>query len=133
MGPADADDVVQESLQRAWRKWSLFDRERGSPRTWLLAITAHEAHRWTRRGARRALAEGTVKLGGATLVDSDGDLDLRTAVARLPRRQRLAITLIYYVGLSVAEAAAVMGVSAGTVKSTVFVARKRLRGEVGDS
>ena len=54
-------------------------------------------------------------------------LDVEYAVARLAPRQRLAVDCFYFVGLSVAETAAVMQCSEGTVKSTLSDARHRLR------
>jgi len=54
-------------------------------------------------------------------------MDLGEAVSRLAGRQRLAVDCFYFVGLSVAETAAVMRCSEGTVKSTLADARKRLR------
>jgi RNA polymerase sigma factor (sigma-70 family) len=53
--------------------------------------------------------------------------DLETAIGRLSGRQRLAVDCHYFVGLSVAETAAVMGCAEGTVKSTLNDARLRLR------
>jgi DNA-directed RNA polymerase specialized sigma24 family protein len=54
------------------------------------------------------------------------DLDLRRAIAGLSARQRQAVLLVYYVDLSVAEAARTMNCSEGTVKSTLSDARARL-------
>lgn len=51
-GAADSDDVVQESLQRAWTKRHQFDPQRGSLSAWLLAITAHQASKTRRRRNR---------------------------------------------------------------------------------
>jgi RNA polymerase sigma-70 factor (ECF subfamily) len=58
---------------------------------------------------------------------TDDRLDVEFAVARLPPRQRLAVDCFYFAGLSVADTAAVMGCSEGTVKSTLSDARERLR------
>jgi RNA polymerase sigma-70 factor (ECF subfamily) len=55
------------------------------------------------------------------------DLDVERAVRALPRRQRLAVELHYFVGLTTAQAAAVMGCAEGTVKSCLFDARAGLR------
>jgi RNA polymerase sigma-70 factor (ECF subfamily) len=54
-------------------------------------------------------------------------LDLERALLMLAPRMRLAIDCFYFVGLSVAETAVVMGVAEGTVKSTLSDARARLR------
>ena len=66
---ADPEDVVQEALTRAWLKWSQYDPERGTPTTWLLAITADQA-----RTARRT------RLRRLRLVDDSRDLALPTAI-----------------------------------------------------
>lgn len=131
---ADPDDVVQEALTRAWRKRGGYDPQRGSPTTWLLAIVADQA-----RAARR------VRLRHLRLVDEgaevperaspqrQADLDLDRAITQLGNRQQLAVQLHYFVGMSVDETAAVMGCSAGTVKSTLFDARTKLRRLLGDT
>lgn len=126
---ADRDDVVQESLTRAWQKRRQYDPARGTPRAWLCAITFDQARRWRRRPAGQP-ALGV--LTTAAVRDVEGSLDVTRAVAFLPDRQRLAVNCFYYVGLSTAETAAVMGCSEGTVKSTLAAARtslgQRLRG-----
>ena len=58
---------------------------------------------------------------------SDDHVDIERAVQALPARQRLAVDCHYFAGLSVAETAAAMGCSEGTVKSTLSDARARLR------
>jgi RNA polymerase sigma-70 factor (ECF subfamily) len=130
--PADADDVVQESLVRAWRKRSTYDEVRGSAQSWLLAIVADRARRHRVRS----------KPPGQELVDlpTEGrdvsrSVDLERAIAALPQRQRLAVELHYILDLDVRECAVVMDCSQGTVKSTLFDARNRLRGvlEGGDT
>jgi RNA polymerase sigma-70 factor (ECF subfamily) len=63
---------------------------------------------------------------------ASADPDLERAVGRLAERQQLAVHLHYFVGLTVDEAAAVMSCSPGTVKSTLFDARSRLRTLLGD-
>lgn len=120
---ADRDDVVQEALVRAWRKRDQYDERRGTAATWLLAITADQARRARRRRRPYALL-GDITVPGGSL---DDRVDVEAAVARLPTRQKLAVDCFYFVGLSVAETAAVMSCSEGTVKSTLSDARKRLR------
>jgi RNA polymerase sigma factor (sigma-70 family) len=121
---ADSDDVVQEALVRAWRKRSQYDQTRGSAQSWLLAIVADRArrHRLRARPGREL-----VDLPGPSR-DVERALDLEAAIAGLPRRQRLAVELHYLLGLDLRECAAVMGCSDGTVKSTLFDPRARLRG-----
>jgi RNA polymerase sigma-70 factor (ECF subfamily) len=123
---AERDDVVQEALSRAWRRRSTFDAARGTPAAWLAAIVAGEARR--ARGRVRPLAE----LVDAPVEDTRRDLDLERAVARLPDRQREAVDLHYFAGLTVVETAAAMGCAEGTVKSTLSDARARLRRLLGE-
>ena len=128
---ADVDDVVQDALVRAWQKRHLFDASRGTPTTWLLAITADRA-RAARRSRRRhlQLVEDGAAVPDRSGPDPDGVLD--GAVAALAPRQRLAVELHYFLDLSVADCAAVMNCSEGTVKSTLFDARSRLRTALED-
>ncbi len=123
---ADRDDVVQDALTRAWRKRHQYDESRGSAAAWLCAIAAGEARRT--RGRREPLLEAVPDLS----YDVPRDLDLERAIATLPKRQREAVNLHYFAGLTVVETAAVMGCAEGTVKSTLSDARARLRDQLGE-
>ena len=131
----DARDVVQSAWERAWQRREQYDPVRGSPRAWLLAITASCAQdalrarqRWFRRLARTA-AKPDVRSGPP---DLEVDLDVNRACARLAPRQRLAVELFYFLDLSVREVAEVLGCSEGTAKSTLHDARAVLRTLLGD-
>ena len=132
----DPQDVVQDALAQAWRKRHLFDPERGTATTWLLAITADRARDARRTRVRRLrVVDDTNEPPdvAAPAPDVDADLDLDRAIGALPERQRLAVELHYFLCLTVAETASVMDCSAGTVKSTLFDARTNLRTALGDS
>jgi RNA polymerase sigma-70 factor (ECF subfamily) len=58
-------------------------------------------------------------------------IDLEKAIAALPSRQRLAVSLHYFAGLSVVEVAQVMRCAEGTVKSTLSDARSKLKDILG--
>jgi RNA polymerase sigma factor (sigma-70 family) len=122
VGTGECEDVVQESLLRAWRRWGTFQPDRGTPRAWLLAIVADQARQRRRRRRPPAL------VAEADAVMFDTDVDLERAIARLADRQRLAVELHYFVGLGVKDVAEAMGCAEGTVKSTLADARARLRG-----
>jgi RNA polymerase sigma-70 factor (ECF subfamily) len=126
---SDGDDVVQEALVRAWRKRSQYDETRGSVQAWLLAIVADRA----RRHRVRARPGRELVDVPAPTCDVERALDLDQAIAALPARQRLAVELHYFLGLDVRECAVVMGCSEGTVKSTLFDARARLRGTLKEA
>jgi RNA polymerase sigma factor (sigma-70 family) len=123
---ADRDDIVQEALARPWVKRRQFDASQGAPSAWLLAITADQARKAARRSRR---VTGLIEQAEPT-PDRDSGIDVEHAVARLPRRQRMAVDCFYFADLSIAETAAVMGCSEGTVKSTLSDARARLRSEL---
>jgi RNA polymerase sigma-70 factor (ECF subfamily) len=122
---SERDDVVQEALRRAWIKRDQYDPARGTVPAWLLAITADQARKVMRRN--RPL-HPFIDTRSPSIPDRPDDrLDVHRAVQSLPRRQRLAVDCYYFVGLSIAETAAVMGCAEGTVKSTLADARGRLR------
>ena len=129
LAPAgDRDDIVQEALSRAWKKRGQFDPRRGSVRSWLLAITADQARQVRRRRFLPIRLEPPMARSSA-----EERVDLEEAIKHLPPRQRLAVDCFYFVGLSVAETAAVMHCAEGTVKSCLSDARARLRQLLEDS
>ena len=125
--PESAADLVQEALARtlrAWRRHRIDD-----PNAFVRKVMVNSyVSAWRRR---RALPVADVSLDGLP-ADSDGiqQVDDRDAVWRalavLPPRQRAVTVLRYYDDLSEAEIAAVMGTSAGTVKSQSARALRRL-------
>lgn len=129
MVPAsDRDDVVQEALVRAWRRRSTYDHSRGTPATWLLAIVANCARRLRVRAPR----DVPMDIPDSGSEQAMADLDLERAIRALPERERLAVSLYYFVGLDIAGTAEVMACSAGTVKATLHHARARLRRQLGE-
>lgn len=128
---AEADDLVQDAMARAWSKRAQFDPLRGSVQSWLLAIVADQARLRRRRrfgGAPYARLPDSIEPGPSPV-----SVDLRHAIDALPARQRTAIVLRHYVDLSMTEIAAVMGCSVGTVKSTLHDAHHRLSVTLGVS
>jgi RNA polymerase sigma-70 factor (ECF subfamily) len=125
---ADRDDVVQEALVRAWRRRSTYDGTRGTPQAWLLAIVTNCA----RRAWARAPRDVPMELRDTSGQLEPADVDMERAIRTLTERERLAVSLYYFVGLDVAATAAVMACSAGTVKATLHHARARLRFALGE-
>lgn len=128
VGPADADDVVQEALVRAWRRWSTYDDRRGAPLPWLVAIVRDRGSR--HRSRRRDHLDLAAADGVAT--PRDPDVDLERAIRALAPRQREAVDLYYFADLDVAAIAEVMGCAPGTVRATLHQARAALRAQMGD-
>ena len=126
-----AEDVVQETLLRAWRHPQALDPERGPVRSWLFTVArnvAVDAYR-----ARRARVDevGDEALAVVPAADElDQALDrwlIADALATLSPDHRTVIVETYFRGRSVAEAAAVLGIPPGTVKSRTFYALRALR------
>jgi RNA polymerase sigma-70 factor (ECF subfamily) len=127
VGPHDADDVVQDTLVRAWRRRSTYRADLGSAKAWLVAILLDQV---SRRRTRTRLHLLVALNGSGVVADNTrtGDrLDVEDAVRQLPRRQREVITLFYLADLSVEEVAGVLGITPGSVKSHLFDARSALR------
>jgi RNA polymerase sigma-70 factor (sigma-E family) len=120
-----AEDLAQQTLLTVWRHWRKV-RAADNPRAWawrvaLNAATSHHRRRrlWARHG------DGPVTSRPPS--DEEAALVVRDAVAALPGRQRSVLVLRYFVDLSVAETASVLGVAEGTVKATAHQALERLR------
>lgn len=124
---AAADDVFQETMTRAWRRWETYSPDRGSPRTWLLAILLDQGRRRRMRSKPQAIVVDCGLVANDHGPDTDRRLDVEKAVAALPRRQRQVVTLFYLADLPISEVAAVLNLSQGTVKSTLSDARAALK------
>jgi RNA polymerase sigma-70 factor, ECF subfamily len=127
---ADADDLVQDTLERAYTKWHLWRRGSGV-RPWLFAIM-HGVFENQRKLARNrvqavapeAMPEPVVAAAQEKAVEA---LHVAEAVQRLPDAQREALLLVTLEDLSYADAALVLDVPVGTVMSRIAAARARLR------
>ncbi len=135
---ADAEDLVQETLLRAYRAIDRFDGR--YPRAWLLTIlrnTNANLHRRQRPGtigdwelirtARPAFGRAELPSAEDSIVDHELHADLDAAVRDLDPRFRAVLILVDVHDLSYAEAATVMGVPVGTVMSRLSRARDRVR------
>jgi RNA polymerase sigma-70 factor (ECF subfamily) len=139
----EADDVVQESLVKAFRQLSRF--RIGEPfAPWLLRIVANETKNLNRSRRRRAalalrlsalegapapVAGGTGPAGEALAKERRGVL--LKLVDTLPDKERQAVVCRYFLELSETETAQVLGWPLGSVKSRTFRALNRLRQHVG--
>ena len=137
--PADAEDLVQDTLIRAYQAADRFDGRH--PRAWLLTIMRHaEANRHRRRRPHlldepdtetEPLAAGLAPSARATPEDivvgeKFGEV-VDAALAALPLKHRQVLILVDVNGLAYAEAAKLLGVPAGTVMSRLHRARKAIR------
>jgi RNA polymerase sigma-70 factor (ECF subfamily) len=115
----EAADAVQDALLSAFRRAHTF-RGEAAVSTWLHRIVVNAClDRMRRRAARPTVPLEPVEPADRTdtAAATDLKLDLQRALAQLPDGQRLALVMVDLHGLSVAEAAEVLGVAEGTVKS----------------
>ncbi len=128
----EAADAVQDALLSAYRAAARF-RGDSAVTTWLHRIVVNAClDRIRRRQARPTVPlpdEHAAPL--APSVDRDIVLDVRSALAELPVDQRAALVLVDIQGYGVAEAAEILGVAEGTVKSRCARGRARLAGLLG--
>lgn len=123
-----AADAVQDAFVRADRSWdSVGSME--DPAGWVRRVALNRLLNDKRDRLRRKAILDTVR------PVSDADLtaellDLRRAVKQLPTRMRAALCLHYLAGYPVREVAVALEVSEGTVKSSLFDARRRLRADL---
>jgi RNA polymerase sigma-70 factor (ECF subfamily) len=126
-----AEDLAQEAFSAAYREW---DRVRGyeAPNLWVRRVVANKSVSLIRRSVAEARARA--RLGdGRTPLDAlpDDSEDVWDAVRRLPKRQTQAIALVYLDGLSIDEAAVVLGCAAVTVKTHLKRGREALARKLG--
>jgi len=130
--PAVAEDVVQEAMVRVWTRAAHFDAGRASFRTWLYRIVVNLCIDRRRRVQPDPMPEDFDVADPAAGADemmevSERNAALAGALKDLPVRQRAAMTLVYDEGMSGAEAARVLGLSARAVERLLARARVFLR------
>ena len=124
-----ADDLVQETLMKAWKHHDSF--EPGSNmKAWLYTILRNEFYTQLRKRKREVEdVDDFYSSKVAVHAEQEGHLDmadLRIALAKLPDDQREAVILVGASGLSYEEAAQICNVALGTIKSRVNRGRAKL-------
>jgi RNA polymerase sigma factor (sigma-70 family) len=126
-----AEDVTAAAFERAYRKRSRFDPDRGSPRAWVFGIARNAALDELRRRGRRAEITAEPVDDGASVPQvaeqSERLLALRSALGRLSRRERELISLKFFAGLSNAEIAATLRISESNAGTRLHRAVAKLR------
>ena len=129
--PATADDLVQDTLERALGRWFL-RRPDGDLRAWMFTILHNlfvsQRRQTLRRGPHRTFEEVEHETGIASAQEhAITHRDMLRALASLPEEQQSVLLLIGVEDLSYAEAAGIVGVPVGTIMSRLSRARNRLR------
>ncbi|MBV9711502.1 MAG: RNA polymerase sigma factor [Ktedonobacteraceae bacterium] len=135
-----AEDVVQDALIQAWHHLGDL-RKAGALRPWLMRIVVNQCISFKRRLARTAafmrqtLSEQESDLVAQIADDYKGrmerDWDLAHAIEALPMKQRVAIVLHYYNGMTLPEMAATLHISENTLKKRIQAALTNLRRMLG--
>lgn len=138
--PTAAEDAVQEAWVRVLRGAGGFRGEAGV-KTWLYRIVINRCRDIQRRERRRIVRETSFRLvgagGAASETDVSGDAAerdrrLHASLRGLPVEQREAVLLCHHRGVTQAEAARVLGIPEGTLKSRVRTGLAALRKRLGD-
>jgi RNA polymerase sigma-70 factor (sigma-E family) len=121
-----AEDLLQTALTKAWTAWHRIETD---PEPYVRKILVNTyATWWRRKWTGERPTEVLPEVSELNEIDTHAERrDLWSALGRLPRKQRAAVVLRYYEGLSEAETAEVLGCTPGTVKSQTSRALAKLR------
>ena len=127
-----AQDAVQSAAFQAWRRMRQL-RDDGSARAWFLAIVVNECRSSWRK--RRALPSDAEPAVDAIIWPQaiDQRLDVRSAMRRLKRDDRVVLSLRFLMDMSVEETAATLGISVSAVKARTARAAARFRELMGQT
>ena len=126
----DAEEIVAETLVRAWRRYDQFDPERGTERAWIFAIARNAANDLYRRSGRhlRVVADEGLAFPAGDDIDRVAEASvIRDALQELPEHHRAVIVEAFYFGRTSTEISERLGVPPGTVKSRMFYGMRALR------
>ncbi|MFI7449948.1 SigE family RNA polymerase sigma factor [Nonomuraea sp. NPDC049714] len=133
--PLDAEDLLQNALTRTYLAWDRI-QDRGALDGYVRrAMVNINISQWRRRKLEEYPSDELPEVVGVVETPFDTRCDmqerLELALQRLPERMRAAIVLRYYEDMTEPEIAHTLGISVGTVKSTVSRAMAKLRSELG--
>jgi RNA polymerase sigma-70 factor (ECF subfamily) len=130
---AEAEDVAQETMLRLWRNAARLELGEGGVRPWLRRVAANLCIDRVRASRNTSLGDELpeeVEPASQMKELAERELGRRVdaALKALPERQRLALTLFHYEGMSQIEVGATMGISDEAVESLLARARRALKG-----
>ena len=132
---AEAEDVAQEAFLRLWRSGATLEIGPHGVRPWLRRVTSNLCIDRTRGRARLQVVEELPEIPEppkqlAALEGDETRKRVDAALKKLPERQRLALTLFHYEGMSQVEVGEVMGISDEAVESLLGRARRQLKSDL---
>lgn len=129
-----AEDIVQETMIRAWRNIDRLLGMEGSVRGWLFTVTRHLVIDWVRKPHARREVVGVTYNDPVSRTDSTDAvhdaLVARPLLRLLSPHHRAVLVHIYLCDRSIQETAGILGIPAGTVKSRHHIALRKLRSVV---
>ena len=128
----EAEDVAQEAMLRLWRSASTLEIGAGGVRPWLRRVVSNLCLDRIRSARRVELTDAVPEQEVVAsqlhcLVEVERSARVDAALKALPERQRLALTLFHYEGLSQGEVGEILGVSQEAVESLLARARRALK------
>ena len=120
-----AEDLVQDALTKVAARWARLRDE--APEAYARQVIVRTNISWWRKRRREVVADPGDRPVTGGEASADRRILIDHALGRLTPRQRSVVVLRYYDDLSEREAAAVLGISVGTVKSTTHDALRRMR------
>lgn len=124
----EAEDILQEVLVAVW-KGADYYRDEASPYTWIYSIARNKIADYYRKnqGQKIELEQEKKQARTGEKDEIEGRVDLLQALLTLDEKTREAFFLVYYSGLRYEEVAEVLSLPIGTVKSSIFYGKKKLR------
>lgn len=134
----EAEDIVQDAYIKLWQRPERFDPSKGVKfTTWFYRVVTNLAIDQTRKRKPQVKSEvldymaDDTPLADEQLSESDEQAVLEEAIQRLPERQKAALNLCFYEGLSNKEAAEVLEIGVKALESLLMRAKKALKEDLG--
>ena len=133
----EAEDIVQDAFLKLWDRPQVWDKNRGAKfTTWFYRVVMNLAIDRKRRARPQAGADvldvlpDGAKRADQAMIDTQEQEILESAIQNLPDRQKAALNLCFYEGLSNREAADILGVGVKALESLLIRAKAGLRDEL---
>ena len=131
---SDAEDIVQDSFLKLWHKPMLWQSKRGGKfTTWFYRLIVNACYDLNKKKSSQetSLVDEKDIQGHELVVENDESSqqlsDIETALKELPERQRTALNLCFYEGLTNSEAADIMGIRLKALQSLIMRGKATLK------
>lgn len=127
----DAEDVVQEVFLKVWQRAETWQIDKAKLSTWLYQITHNNCIDWQRKSKLKtvelAAAEEIGMLDNDDLQQAETKQQVEQALQKLPERQKSALVLCYYQGMSYRDAADILQIKVAALESLLARGRRSLK------